>query len=505
MNKTKKLMLPLLCLWGISWVAAADAHSQPADPAVMPSNSATGIDGFWLGRLTLPQGGLQIQLTVFASEGQRSCILDSLDQGVYNLPCANMAVSGNQVAFDIPAVKGHWNGELAPDGRVLTGTWNQGTPLPLNFDRKDQKVLPPPPKYDPAMKPVDPADMKPVLDRDLTIALKEGDLAPSTDAGIVIGLLHQGATRLFCYGTARPDSVFEIGSITKTFTALVLAQMAQQGSLRIQDPVRNFFPKSMLADPKGPEITLVDLATQHSGLPRMPDNMKSTNPRDPYADYTITDLQEFLVRHGVQKPPETGYLYSNFGFGVLGQALANRAGIPYARLLGDQVLKPLNMTDTAVDLSADQRRRFITGHLTTHEVSPEWNLNAFVGAGAIRSTAADLLKYLQAQLHPEGVLADATPTSRTLGAAIKQTHELLADAGPNLKIALAWEFKDGHYWHDGATGGYSSMAMFYPEKDFGVVVLFNTALGRRSFADVVAEHIDQRFLGKPAISLDPLN
>jgi serine-type D-Ala-D-Ala carboxypeptidase/endopeptidase len=504
MNTKEKFSPLLLSIWGIFNVSTANAFSLSDSPAAIPPDLATGIDGFWLGRLTLPHGSLRIQLTVSASEGQRSCFFDSLDQRSYHMPCANLAVSGNQVAFDIPAVEGHWNGELTADGRALTGTWTQGTPLPLNFDRKDKPVAPDEPKYDPAMTPVDPADMKQVLDRDLKIALKEGDLAPSTDAGMVIGLLHKGKTRIFCYGTARPDSMFEIGSITKTFTALVLAQMAQQGSLRIQDPVRKFFPEGMLEDPKGSEITLVDLATQHSGLPYMPDNMKHTNPRDPYADYTLADLQQFLVKHGVQKPPEAGYLYSNFGFAVLGQALANRAGVAYATLLRSQVLEPLNMNDTAVDLSAGQRRRFVAGHLVTHEVSPEWNLNAFAGAGAIRSTAADLLKYLQAQLHPEKLQAGTNPASRTISAAIEQTHELLSDAGPKLKIALAWNFNDGAYWHNGATGGYSSMAMFYPEKDFGVVVLFNTTVGRRSFADIVAAHVDERFLGIPAISLDPL-
>jgi CubicO group peptidase (beta-lactamase class C family) len=230
----------------------------------------------------------------------------------------------------------------------------------------------------------------------------------------------------------------------------------------------------------------------------MPDNFHPADQQDPYADYRPANLYEFIASHGVSKPANAGFNYSNLGLGLLGQALANRATMTYPELLRAQITGPLEMHDTVVKLSPQQEKRFVSGHGPQHQPAHAWNLDAFAGAGAIRSTAGDMLTYLEAQLHP-----DAIKSSETLAAALQMSHELRADSMPGMKVGLAWLFKtkEGIFWHNGATGGYSSYAFFNPKEDYAAVVLFNTTIGGSFNADRLGEHIAQRLRGEPAISL----
>src|SRR4029077_13028191 len=196
---------------------------------------------------------------------------------------------------------------------------------------------PPPKKFDAAEAAVKAADMQSVMNRDLAEALNSGALTPSTGAGIVIGVVQQGEKRVFTFGTAKPESIFEIGSISKTFTGLILAQMVEQGLVKLDEPVRQLLPPGTVAKHDGAEITLLDLTTQHSGLPRMPDNFKPSNPENPYADYGAANLYQYLAGHGLEKTGTPKFLYSNLGVGLLGQALADRAKVTYPTLLAQQV------------------------------------------------------------------------------------------------------------------------------------------------------------------------
>jgi CubicO group peptidase (beta-lactamase class C family) len=318
-------------------------------------------------------------------------------------------------------------------------------------------------------------------------------------------VVEHGVTRIFSYGAAKPDSIYEIGSITKTFTGLVLSQMVEQGEVRLDEPVRELLPAGTVGKPDGSEITLLDLATHHSGLPRMPDNVHPADPANPFADYRPADLYAYLARHTVAKPAPTEFLYSNLGFGLLGQALSNRAAEPYAVLLEQEVAGPLGLKDTAVSLSPEQQARFIPGHSSDHRPARAWDSDALEGAGAIRSSAPDMLRYLQANLHPDDLNLAAGPSGATLAAALIQSHQLRGDR-PGGRIALAWFFspETGDYSHEGETPGYSSYAFFNPKGDFAAVVLSNTGANLRtesSFADRLAQHIEQRLTGKSAISL----
>jgi CubicO group peptidase (beta-lactamase class C family) len=364
---------------------------------------------------------------------------------------------------------------------------------------------PPAPPSDAAKPPVAVTDLKPILDADLAIALKSGPLAPETHGGVTIGVVQHGVRRIFSYGTAQPDSVFEIGSITKTFTGLILAQMVQQGKVHLDDPVRVLLPPDTVAKPAtSDEITLLDISDQHAALPRMPDNFHPADKSNPYADYDAKALYAFIAKHGVAHPADAPFLYSNLAVGLLGQALANRAGVQYPTLLHDQVIGPLKMTDTAIVLTPAMQSRFIQGYDVNAKPAHAWDLEALAGAGGIRSTAADMLAYLEAQLHPDHLPAGAlaTPQGKTLAAAIAQSHLLRAEAGDGMHIALNWFRIDatGSYWHNGGTGGYSSYALFNPDKDYAIIVLFNTSPGV-PFADTLGAHIEQRLTGKPALKL----
>jgi len=194
---------------------------------------------------------------------------------------------------------------------------------------------------------------------------------------------------------------------------------------------------------------------------------------------------------------------------LLGQALANRAGISYPDLLKEEVTDPLGLKDTAVLLSPAQQLRFLPGtNGVDHRRAHPLEFDAFAGAGAIRSTAGDMLAYLEANLHPENLnpAADSKAAS-TLAAALTLSHQLQGDdLWPGMRIALAWLYQTntGNYWHNGATAGFSSYVFFNPKGDYAAVVLLNAAPGvDDSFVDRLGQHISHRLAGKSAISLAP--
>jgi CubicO group peptidase (beta-lactamase class C family) len=491
-----------------TWTQRAAMPLRFTRDRFVPAAKPSPVDGIWLGTLQAGAQALRIQVTVKSdAAGREYCALDSLDQGAAGLECAGVAFAARKLSFDVPAVHGHWSGELSADGQSLAGEWSQGIPLPLNFKRQQGPWAPPPTSFDPAIAPVDAEHMQAVLERDLAAALKTGAIAPGTGAGVAIGVISGNQRRVFAFGNAAADSIFEIGSITKTFTALMLAQMEARRMVSLDQPVRDFLPAGLIPPGTGPEISLLDLVTQSSGLPRLPDNLNPADPRNPYQGYAAPDLYRFLAQHGLDAPRERRFLYSNLGVGLLGQALANRAGIRYEELLAREVTVPLGLRDTGLTLTPTQTRRFITGHSADRLPAAPWDWDALAGAGAIRSTAEDLLTYLDAELHPATAVpagrADL-PAAATLAAALRRTQELRSDAAPPMRIAMAWLFEPatGNYWHNGATGGFSGFAFFNPAGDFGAVVLMNaTVSAEGSFADSVGRHISQRLAGRQAVSL----
>ena len=495
--------------WFVSFVR------QQFVPAAKPSP----VDGIWLGVLPITaNASTRVQIVVKSDVGGREfCTLDALDTYDMDLQCANVVLKGDDFSFDVPAAGNHWSGKLSADGRslagnltakLLKGTETQDMALPLSFSRQtalSAEKLIPAPTYDVALPPVTAAGLQSVLDRDLAGALKSGELAPATGGGVSIAVYEHGVRRVFSYGTAKPDSIFEIGSITKTFTGLLLSQMAVQGKVTLGDPVRELLPPGTVAKPSGPEITLLDLATRRSGLPPMPDNIDLANIDNPYVDYHAADLLAYVGKHGVQNPTRASTPFGSLGFALLGVALANRAGISYASLLKQEITEPLELRDTAITLSPEQQFRFIPGHDQFHGPAKPWDTDALAGAIGIRSTAADMLSYLEANLHPENLKSSLGSTeTKTLPAALRQSLQPQAEASAGMQIALGWLYQaeTGNYWHNGATAAYSSYAFFNPSGDYAAVVLLNASPGvNGSFVEVLGRHISQRLAGKPAISL----
>jgi CubicO group peptidase (beta-lactamase class C family) len=475
----------------------------------VPAAKPSAVDGIWLARVGAGKAPRRIQVVVRSDDaGSESCVFDLPDQRQMGAECANVVFAGGAFSFDLPVASAHWSGKLSADGRVLAGTWSQGKTTPLNFARQTEAlnaVPVPPPVYSAAMAPVAAADLASVLDRDLAEALTSGELAPATGAGVSIGVVEHGVMRVIEFGAAKPDSIFEIGAVTKTFTGLLLSQMVAQGKARLDEPVRELLPPGTVAKPDGPEITLLDLATHRSGLRWFPSNFYYADADNPFADYSAAKLYAFLGRHGVAKRADATIRNSELAFGLLGQALANRAGTSYSALLKDEIAGPLGMLDTAVSLSPEQQIRLLPGHDADHRPARAWDFDSLAGAGAVRSTAGDMLLYLEANLHPESLKPlPGSPGAATLSAALIRSHRLQPALSPETRIALGWLYQTatGDYWHNGATGGYSSYAFFNPKGDYAGVVLLNASPGSDgAFVDRLGQHISQRLAGKPAVSL----
>lgn len=485
----------------LSIALVAFAQTSPAEK---------GIEGYWQGALGSGASKLRLALTITkSSDGKITGKADSLDQGA-SFAMENFTFAAPAFHFEIKVIGGVYEGALSKDGSEITGTWTQtGVPTqPLNFKRGSAPPPPAAPAMTPAGPPVPLVNLQSALDREMAPALDHGALAKSAGGGIVIGVYDHGQSKVFAYGAAQPDSIFEIGSITKTFTGLILAQMVQQKKVSLEDPVRTLLPAGTVPKPDGPEITLVDLATQHSGLPRMPDNFHPGDASNPYADYHAAQMYEYIAKHGVARPADAAFLYSNLGVGLLGQALAVRAGVPYAELVKTEVTGPLHMDDTAVTIRPSQQKRLIQGHDAAGHAQGRWDLDAFAGAGALVSTGADMLKYLEANLHPEkiGAGAAAGSPSATMSAAFAIDHQLRAPVSGSAKIALAWLYnEDTHiFFHDGGTGGYTSFAAFMPNDDRAIVVLYNRSdlPGGHPFTQSVFANVLGLMSGKPTPKLD---
>jgi serine-type D-Ala-D-Ala carboxypeptidase/endopeptidase len=263
------------------------------------------------------------------------------------------------------------------------------------------------------------------------------------------------------------DTVYEIGSVTKTFTATLLAQAVLSGRVTLDEPVAQLLPDFKIPSRSGMEITLEQLGTQHSALPRMPSNFEPKDPANPYADYDAAKLKAFLAEYQLPRDPNASYEYSNLGFGLLGYALAQLEHATYGAVTGETILTPLGMTMSGTVFSDAMRTHLAAGHDVSGAAAQNWDQDALAGAGAIRSTANDMLRYLKANM---GI----APSPLT--AAMKLAQQPRSDMTKTMRIGLAWmTTKNGIIWHNGETGGYRSFLGFTADRRHGVVILSNTA------------------------------
>lgn len=298
--------------------------------------------------------------------------------------------------------------------------------------------------------------------------------------GIVIGMIENGQRRVLGHGRQSAenagvldgDSVFEIGSITKVYTALLLADMVRRGEARFDEPIQDLLPNSVVVPKRGGQsITLQQLSTHSSGLPSTPDNFNDDDP-DPYGHYTVDALNEFLASHELARDIGAIHEYSNLGVGLLGHALTCRAGKDYEALIRERIAGPLALHSTSTGLSSSMSGRLVPGHNVAMKPVPGWNLgpSPLAGAGALRSTVNDQLILLETIFgQRKSALDDAIQDTLTL-------RQRVGDQD----IALGWGTKaigdDELFGHDGGTVGYRSMLLFYRRARVGVVLLSNSAV-----------------------------
>ncbi len=295
--------------------------------------------------------------------------------------------------------------------------------------------------------------------------------------GIVLALITPDDVTYYSYGKTAVDgepvnehTIYEIGSVSKAFTAILLSDMVEQGKMSLDDPVQQYLPEGATM-PGGDAITLEYLSTQRSGLPRMPGNLGAVDVTDPYGGYTTEQLYSFLSGYTLEYGPDTQYAYSNLGVGLLGHVLSLASGMSYEDLVIDRISKPLGMDDTLITLSEEQQSRFAMGHNGDGEAVANWNFGCLSGCGALRSTATDMARFVQANL---GL------SETDLYPVLQRTHEPRAETGQeNMKIGLGWHVITNPglevVWHNGQTGGFRSYCGFIPSQKVGVVVLSNSS------------------------------
>ena len=315
---------------------------------------------------------------------------------------------------------------------------------------------------------------------------------------VSLGVVQAGKSVSAHAGTLSPDAattpddqtLYEIGSVTKVFTGLLLADAVGRGEVSLDTPIATLLPEGVtLPEGAADRITLRMLATHTSGLPRIPVELPPDDYRDPYASYGDAELWATLRRVTLDFPPGTKAGYSNLGAGLLGTLLARNAGMTYAELLAARITEPLGMKDTVVALRDDVRGRFAPPFTSTGKPGTPWEFKALVGAGGIRSTMADMMRFARAMLHP-----DATPLQKAIELGWAR-QEVTASVGPGGQ-ALGWMLAGDRRtrWHNGMTGGFHAAMFVNRELGLATVVLLNrsTPIGSE-----IAEGLMRRAAGRP--------
>lgn len=296
-------------------------------------------------------------------------------------------------------------------------------------------------------------------------------------AGVSVGFIDGSDACTVGFGSIRrgydvtpaASTSFQIGSVTKVFTALLLADAVRRDEVSLDQPLVTLIPEAA-SHRKGRPIELVDLAAHTSGLPRLPASLSRLArdiPEDPYARFTIEHLEQALAVPP-KRPPGGTPRYSNLGVGALGEALARAADMPYLDLVQTRICAPLGLQDTGVDAD-DSSPDVAVGHTRRGHPTGDWQLSALAGAGALRSNVRDLLVLLRAHLDPG---------SSPIGGLVHTVLEGRARINRSMGVGLGWHYldrRDGSrwWWHNGGTGGFRSFVGFDPASRRAVAVLAN--------------------------------
>ncbi|WP_109119714.1 serine hydrolase domain-containing protein [Azospirillum sp. TSO22-1] len=307
--------------------------------------------------------------------------------------------------------------------------------------------------------------------------------------GLVVGLWHEGRAEIVAHGV-EPDAAFELGSLTKALTGVLLALMVEAGEAGLDETVGRVLAGRLPTCPAG-VVTLEALATHASGLPMMPPELQTVDLEAPHPDYPMEALYRFLS--GFTPPPGAGRrtVYSNLGFGLLGHCLSVRAGRPFARLLRERVLEPLGMLATGFDVAT------AAGHGPDGAPRPGWTLpEAMEAAGGLRGPVGDLLRLAAASVSPPD-----TPVGRALATAQRPRRH----AGDSEERGLGWDVLRGFppdvfVQKGGLTAGFSANLAISPARGEGVAVLANAF---QCVADLTYFAFDRRFGLHPEACWEP--
>lgn len=325
---------------------------------------------------------------------------------------------------------------------------------------------------------------------------------------ISVALIHDGQIETYGVGhrddtsSAAPDAdtVFEIGSLSKVFTSLLLAEAVTRGEVTLDQPIQELVPAEIESPTRdGQGITLRNLSTHASGLPRLPGTLAtpSVDLTDPYATYDATKLFSDLQSSTLATKPGTTYLYSNFGAGLLGELLATKAGKTYGDLLAERIATPLGLSRTGLVYPASN---FAQGHDGEGNAVRGWSWNALSGAGGVRSSVADVASFAAHFLAAD---SDAVRLTTQVQADLEANAPTGAHA--HQKMGLAWHFSgDSVVWHNGQTGGCHSFVALDLSHHQGVVMLANQSDPSLSGFDTLGAQLLQVLRGQTPTAPAPV-
>ena len=336
------------------------------------------------------------------------------------------------------------------------------------------------------------------------LAMLDETVQTGRTAGVVVGLLDaDGTRRVLAAGDGGPgalplggESVFEIGSISKVFTAILLADMVTRGEVELDEPIAELLPADVYVPVRNDKtITLLLVTTHHSGLPRMPDNFSPADPANPYADYSTQQMYDFISNHTLTRDPGASFEYSNYAMGLMGHALALRAGTTYEDLVTDRIFVPVGMSHSAIELTPWMETHLAIGHDAYGEPTSNWDIPTLAGAGGIRSTVDDMLDFAAANL---------STSDGILYVAMDSTHRPRRQIGETASTAMNWGvYRRGERTitgHNGGTGGYRAFLGLDLDAARAVVVLTNS--GGDGLDDLGRHLLDPSVpLNSPAVGL----
>ena len=303
-----------------------------------------------------------------------------------------------------------------------------------------------------------------------------------SSVGAIVGVITKGRNYIYSYGETKlgnktlPDTntIFEIASVTKTFTALLVALEAVRGIINLDAPINKYLPSNIpFQGYNGKPVLIKHLASHTSSLPLLPTNINQQipifDPHNPFKNYRRENLYSFLKSYKYIFPPGKKFLYSNLGAGLLGNILENVSKISYEALLQKEICKPLNLKNTMALMPVEKIKQMAQGYNQQKQAVPAWDFKVLAGAGAIRSCIGDILKYASIFL---------APPNEDFKNAITLCEKIVFNADGHT-IGLGWQLlnigKRNIYFHNGQTEGFTSFISYDKEKQSAVILLTNTS------------------------------